>query len=148
MFAPAAPLHVDENQRKRLQHLVKSGQTPQKVVLRARIVLMAGNGLANHAIAAQLKASRPTVILWRRRFSAAGVNGLMKDAPRPGRRKAIDAGVVKRVVDATLHTTPADATHWSVRSMAKTQGLSRIRAEKKNRTRVAVLRTRGHLAWR
>jgi transposase len=130
MFTPAAPLHVDENQRKRLQHLVKSGQTPQKVGLRARIVLMAGDGLANHAIAGQLKVSRPTVILWRQRFSAAGVNGLMKDAPRPGRRKAIGAEVVKRVVDATLHTTPADATHWSVRSMAKAQGLSRMTVQR------------------
>ena len=91
MFAPAASLHVDPNQRKRLKHLAGSGKTPQKVALRARIVLLAGEGLANHAIAAQLNVSRPTVILWRQRFSVRGVEGLMKDAPRPGRRKAVSA---------------------------------------------------------
>jgi transposase len=130
MFTPAAALHIDENQRKRLKHLAKSGQTPQKVAVRARIVLMAGDGLANHAIAAELKVSRPTVILWRRRFAVGGVNGLLKDAPRPGRRKAIRPDVVKRVVDATLYTTPTDATHWSVRSMAKAQGLSRMTVQR------------------
>lgn len=130
MFTPAAPLHVDENQRRRLAHLAKSGKTPQKVALRARIVLLAGDGLANHAIAVRLKVSRPTVILWRQRFAAAGVKGLLKDAPRPGRHKAIGSEVIKRVVDATLHTTPADATHWSVRSMAKAQGLSRMTVQR------------------
>ena len=93
MFAPAASLHVDPNQRKRLKHLAGSGKTPQKVALRARIALLAGEGLANHAIAAQLNVSRPTVILWRQRFSVRGVDGLMKDAPRPGRRKAISAEI-------------------------------------------------------
>jgi len=130
MFAPAASLHVDPNQRKRLKHLAGSGKTPQKVALRARIALLAGEGLANHAIAAQLNVSRPTVILWRQRFSVRGVDGLMKDAPRPGRRKAISAETIKKVVDATLHTTPGDATHWSVRSMAKAQGLSRMTVQR------------------
>lgn len=130
MFASAAPLHVDPSQRKRLKHLAGSGKTPQKVALRARIVLLAAEGLANHAIAAQLNVSRPTVILWRQRFSACGVEGLMKDAPRPGRRKAVSAETIKKVVDATLRTTPADATHWSVRSMAKAQGLSRMTVQR------------------
>jgi len=130
MFAPAAPLHVDENQRKRLQHLAKSGRTPQRVALRARIVLLAGEGVSNHAVAARLGVSRPTVILWRERFAARGVQGILKDAPRPGRRKAISPEVIKRVVEATLHTTPPGETHWSVRSMAKAQGLSRMTVQR------------------
>jgi len=130
MFTAARRLHVDENQRKRLQHLADSGRTPQRVARRARIVLLAGDGRANHAIAQELGISRPTVLLWRERFAQRGISGLLKDAPRPGRRKAIGAEVVKRVVEATMHTTPAGATHWSVRSMAKAQGLSRMTVQR------------------
>jgi transposase len=130
MFTPAKPLHVDDNQRKRLKHLADSGQTPQKIALRARIVLRAGEGRPNHAIAKELSVSRPTVLLWRQRFAERGVPGIMKDAPRPGRRKGISPEVVKRVVDATMHTTPPGETHWSVRSMAKAQGLSRMTVQR------------------
>ncbi len=126
MFTPAHALHVDENQRKRLTCLAKSGKTPQKIALRARIVLMAREGRPNHAIAKSLGVSRPTVLLWRRRFADQGVPGILKDAARPGRGKVIDGEAVKRVVEATMRTTPPGATHWSVRSMAKAQGLSRM----------------------
>jgi transposase len=125
MFTPAKALPVDANQRKRLQYLAKSGKTPQKVALRARIVLLGGDGVPNHAIAKQLGTARPTVILWRDRFCQYGVPGILQDAPRPGRRRAISPEKVKQVVEATLRTTPPAATHWSVRSMAKAQGLSR-----------------------
>jgi transposase len=130
MFAPAKALHLDENQRKRLKQLADSGKTPQKIAMRARIVLGAGEGRANHAIAKELGISRPTVLLWRERFAERGVPGILKDAPRPGRRKGITPEVVKRVVDATLHTTPPGETHWSVRTMAKAQELSRMTVQR------------------
>jgi transposase len=126
MFTPARALTIDENQRKRLRFLANSGKTPQKVALRARIVLLASEGVPNHAIAAQLGTSRPTVLLWRSRFQARGTPGLLQDAPRPGRKKAIAPEVVKRVVEATLHSTPRGATHWSTRTLAKAQGLSHM----------------------
>jgi len=130
MFQPAIALYVDENQRKRLEHLARSGKTPQKIAVRARIVLLAGRGRPNHAIARELGVSRPTVLLWRGRFARYGVAGILKDAPRPGRRKAIGPEGIKRVVEATMHTTPPDATHWSVRMMAKAQGLSRMTVQR------------------
>jgi len=130
MFTPAKPLFIDENQRKRLNHLAESGQTPQKTALRARIILQAAEGRPNHAIAQALGVSRPTVLLWRQRFACQGVSGILKDAPRPGRRKKIDAQTVKRVVEATLNSTSQDATHWSVRSLAKAQGLSRMTVQR------------------
>jgi transposase len=130
MFTPARALHVDDNQRKRLQHLANSGKTPQRIALRVRIVLLASESLANNAIAAKLGVSRPTVILWRERFATRGVKGIIQDATRPGRRKAISPEQIKRVVEATMHTTPPDATHWSVRSMAKAQGLSRMTVQR------------------
>jgi len=130
MFTPAAALPLDESQRKRLTFLARSGKTPQKIALRARLLLLASAGLANHAIAGQLGISRPTVLLWRGRFRQFGVPGIMKEAPRPGRKKQISPEVVKRVVEATLQTTPPAGTHWSTRSMAKAQGLSRMAVQR------------------
>ena len=130
MFTPAKALPVDESQWKRLRHLAASGNTPQKIALRTRIVLLAGEGRPNRVIARELSVSRPTVLLWRERFAEGGVPGILKDAPRPGRRKSIDLEVVKRVVEATLHTTPPEETHWSVRTMAKVQGLSRMTVQR------------------
>jgi transposase len=130
MFQPAPAQWVDANQTKRLQSLVKSGKTAQKVAMRARIVLLAGEGVANHAIAARLSIGRPTVLLWRKRFADAGVPGLLKDARRPGRKKAVAPEVVQRVVEATLHTTPPGATHWTIRTMARAQGLSRMTVQR------------------
>ncbi len=124
MFTPARALSLDDSQTKRLQHLARSGKTPQKIALRARIVLLAGDGVPNHAIAMQLNVSRPTVLLWRKRFKQFGVPGLLRDAKRPGRKKAIAPEVVQRIVEATLHTTPAAATHWTTRTMAKAQHVS------------------------
>src|SRR5271157_4434505 len=126
MFTPASALVTDENQLKRLRFLTRSGKTPQKVALRARIVLLAADGVANNAIARQLATSRPTVLLWRGRFSSLGVAGIMKDAKRPGRKKAISPEVVQKVVEKTLHSTPRGATHWSTRSMAEEMGISHL----------------------
>ena len=119
------PHSHDANQAQRLKSLVASGKTPQKIVLRARIILLAGEGVPNHAIAVRVGASRPTVLLWRSRFQRSGVPGLMKDARRPGRKKAVAPEVIQRVVEATLHTMPPAATHWSTRTMARAHGLSR-----------------------
>jgi transposase len=130
MFQPAAALWIDATQEKRLKFLAGSGKTPQKIALRARIVLLAATGLANQVIAARLGISRPTVLLWRSRFGRSGVPGLMKDARRPGRRKAVAPEVIQRVVETTRHTPPPAATHWTVRTMARTQGLSRMTVQR------------------
>jgi len=121
---------IDEGQRGQLLSLVRSGKTAQKVVLRAKIVLLGSQGVGNSEIARRLETSRPTVILWRARFRSGGVAGLLKDGPRSGRKKALSAEVVQRVVEATLHTTPSGETHWSVRSMARAQGLSRMSVQR------------------
>jgi transposase len=124
MWKPAAALTLSASQREDLEALVRSGKTPRRVAARALIVLAAADGKPINAIAQEFEVSRPTVYLWRQRFEQAGLVGLLKDAPRPGRRPALTPAAIKQVVDATLHTTPADATQWSVRTMAKVQGLS------------------------
>jgi transposase len=103
---------------------VRDRNTAQKVVWRARIVLLAAEGLGAGAIAAATGKSQLTVRRWRRRFLAEGVEGLLKDASRPPRRKPLTAEQIARVVDLTLHTKPPNATHWTVRTLAPVAGLS------------------------
>src|SRR5438876_10606634 len=125
MFEPARVLSLDATQRQRLEFLVRAGSTPQKLVQRARIILLAAAGRPNAAIARELDVSRPTVLLWRERFARGGVPGLSYERPRPGRKPAIGPERIQAVVEATLQTTPPAATQWSVRTMTKAQGLGR-----------------------
>ncbi len=92
--------------------------------MRASVVLAAAVGKPNRVIAQKLGVSRPTVLHWRARFTQGGVDALLHDAPRPGRPRRIDSAKVKAVVDATLHTKPKAATHWSTRTLAAEQGIS------------------------
>src|SRR3989339_1287024 len=98
---------------------------PLRLMQRAQIIQLAAKGIFNHDIANRLGTSRPTVQLWRERFLAFRLHGVEKDAPRPGRIPRIQHKKITTIVNATLHTTPSDATHWSVRSMAKVHGVSK-----------------------
>ena len=118
------PITITAAGRNELERLVRDRNTAQKVVWRARIVLLAADGTAAGVIAAQTGKSQLTVRRWRRRFLAKGVAGLLKDASRPPRRKPLTAEKIAEVVRLTLHTKPPNATHWSVRSMASVAGLS------------------------
>ena len=120
----AAALAVSVEQRAELDRLVRAHTTPQSVAKRARIVLAAADGESNSAIASRLGVSRPTVIQWRERFAAGGPAALAETLPGRGRRPSISSEKVNQIVEATLHTTPPGATHWSCRSMAKAQGVS------------------------
>src|SRR3989442_4576854 len=124
MRRPAEALDLDAEQRRALESILRSRTAEQRVVMRTRIVLSAAEGRANQAIAQELKVSRPTVLQWRARFAQGGVKALLHDAQRPGRPRVIDARRVDAVVEATLHSKPAAATHWSVRTMADVQDIS------------------------
>ena len=92
MWNAAAPLAISAEDREQLGRLVRGRATPQKMVLRARIALLAQQGLANRAIAKRLETNRNTVLLWRQRFAAGGLEAL-NDAPRPGRKRRLSADV-------------------------------------------------------
>lgn len=92
--------------------------------MRCRIILMAAEGLSNNQIAKHLGVSRPTVILWRERFAQAGPPGLTEVRKGRGRRPSISPKKVQQIVEATLHTKPKGATHWSCRTMAQQHGVS------------------------
>ena len=130
MPKPADALPVSPEQRRTLEAWVRAQNSPQSVVLRARIVLLAANGLPNSRIAQEVGVSRPTVILWRQRFLQGGPYALTEIAPGRGRRVTYGAERVNQIVQATIQTKPRGATHWSTRTMAKAQGLSKATVQR------------------
>ena len=87
------------------------------------MILRCADGLTNKAVAAEIGVHEHTVGKWRRRFLKERIDGL-SDEPRPGRPRTLSDEKVAAVIERTLETTPADATHWSLRSMARESGLS------------------------
>jgi len=120
------PIPYTEREREQLQKLARRRNTAQKIVLRSRIVLKKMEGLSQETIAEQLGTSRVTVRLWQKRYQSGGIQALLKDAPRSGRIPQLPEEKEKEIIEATLHSTPADATHWSVRTMAEAQKISRM----------------------
>ena len=110
---------ISDADRERLERLVRDRNTPQKLVWRARIVLLASDGLTAEAIAAAVGKSLLTVRRWRRRCMAKGVDGLLNNATRPPGRKPLTAETIKRVVHMTLHEKPPNATQWSLAAWRK-----------------------------
>src|SRR5512144_52539 len=87
--------------RERLEKLVRDRNTPQKVVWRARIVLLAGDGVGAVAVARRVGKSVPSVRRWRRRYASAGVEGLLKDASRPPGPQPLAAATRRRLAPPT-----------------------------------------------
>lgn len=115
---------VNEKDRVQLGQVIRNGNTPQKVSLRARIVLLSADGVSTGDIMRRLSTSTPTISRWRNRYEADGVVGLFRDRSRPGRKRRIGQAKVHEVVHRTLQEKPSCATHWSTRSLAKVVGLS------------------------
>lgn len=110
--------------RERLERLIADGTTLWKHVQRARIALLAGDGVGTVEIQRRLDVSRPTIRRWRSRYVEAGVYGLSRDKTRPPGKPALEAAVIARVIEKTTTETPPDATRWSLRTMAKAMGVS------------------------
>lgn len=116
---------LTEEQRLILVGWSRGRSTEHRLVIRAKIVLLAADGKLNQEISDELGISAPTVQLWRDRFVSAGIEGVAVDAPRSGRPALIGQDKIKAVVEATMNSVPENATHWSTRSMAQTQGISK-----------------------
>ncbi len=114
---PAAALALRDGDREELTRLTRSSSVRAGLAQRARIVLLAADGVANTAIAEKVGASRPTVIQWRNRYAAKGIDGLVDD-PRSGRPRTVDH---RRIVSTTLKPPPKKygVTHWSSRLLGR-----------------------------
>ena len=120
--APTVALTDDQLQT--LEQWARGRSLPARQVERARIVLLAADGEQDIDIATRLRITNQKVARWRQRFLEAGIAGLEKDAPRPGRTPSIPAATVQRVIRKTTQQKPDNATHWSTRSMAAAVGIS------------------------
>lgn len=116
---------LSEADREKLQQWTAAHGTPQQVALRCRIVLAAAAGESDVSISKRLSVNRNTVILWRERFGDAGLDGLWDIAPGRGRKPTYQIDKIAGIVDATLQTKPTGMTHWSCRTMAQSQGVSK-----------------------
>lgn len=105
--------------------MARSGRTPQAVVRKCKVILLASEGVSNLGIAQQTGLSRPTVIATRAAFSLGGVEALERRHKRKRSRRVLTPELEQKILDTTLKTRPPDATHWSVRTLARHLGLTR-----------------------
>jgi transposase len=120
---PIAPLLLDPQERAYLERQVRRHRVARSLSERCRAILRCADGLQSKTVAAELGLHEHTVGKWRRRFLKDRCDGLLDEA-RPGRPRTIDDDQVAEVIERTLRTTPRDATHWSIRSMAAETGFS------------------------
>jgi transposase len=117
-------IRLSPEDQARLEGLVAGRNTPQKLVWRARIVLLWAQGAGVTAIVRATGKTKRTAYRWRDRYLERGVAGLERDASRPGRKPPLSAAVIERVVNLTLNEKPPAGTHWTARKLAKAVGLS------------------------
>ena len=124
MGRPKPPLLLRPEESEQLRSVAVSRTLPHGLVRRARILLLSASGMSNQAIAARLHLNPVTVSYWRRRFLQQGLQGLHGEL-RPGRPRSISDERVAALIRKTLRAGPADATHWSCRSLAAQTRLSK-----------------------
>ncbi len=121
MGKTAVGIELSASERRELESLARAQKTGQAIARRARIVLAAAAGLENKQICVEVGADANTVGKWRRRFAEHRHDGLL-DEPRPGTPRKIGDDEIADTIRLTLEAKPPGATHWSLRSMAKTVG--------------------------
>ena len=121
---PKQAVMLEEADRLQLTSVAKSRSLPFGLVQRAKLVLMAADGLPSSTISSKLGLSQQSVCLWRRRYLEQGIQGL-HDELRAGRPRSISDEMVATLVRKTLQTKPKDGTHWTIRAIAKETRLSR-----------------------
>src|SRR5438874_8328046 len=115
MFTRAAALAVDEEQKRQLEFLARAGTTPQRTARKCRVILLASQGVSNHSIAQQTGLSRPTILAERTAFAKRGIEAVCKPQKRRRSRPVLTPELEQKILDTTLKTRPANATHWSAR---------------------------------
>jgi transposase len=115
---------VNEQDREVLECVVRRQSTPQKVALRAKIVLLSGEGESTGRIAERLGTTVPAITRWRDRYEQGGAKAVLEEAPRPGRPRRLGKEVVEEVVRITTTQKPEGETHWSTRTLAPVVGIS------------------------
>ena len=119
----AEKIELDAVTERELRVLSKRRRVEARLQQRARVILLAARGLQNKDIAVEVALDRRQVALWRQRFLEGGIDALRQDAPRSGRTPTVTAEMQSQILEVTLHSKPAAATHWSTRTLAEHLGL-------------------------
>jgi transposase len=120
---PVREVVLSGDERETLERWARRHTSAQALAMRCRIVLACAEGGNNTEVGARLGLDRETIRKWRNRFIEHRLDGL-HDEPRPGKPRTISDDDVEAVIVRTLETKPANATHWSTRSMAEATGMS------------------------
>lgn len=142
MAKPLPKINLTHDEKKALNCIINKRTSPQGLVLRARIVLLANKMKSTDEIMKTLSISRGTVIKWRRSFLNHRLNGL-KDSPRPGRKPVYGQEDIAKIITKTLES-PEYGTHWSTREIAKQFGIGHMtvhRIWKKNDLKPHLVKT-------
>ena len=140
----APPVVLSPEERSHLEEWTQGHSIPHRVVLRSKFVLLAAEGLQNKEIALRLNINRNSANLWREKFLSARLEGVLKDAPRPGRPRTLTPDQVRRVVATVQYGRPLRGTRWSIRTLAKALNLSRTTVhEVLRKHQLKIHRTRG-----
>lgn len=121
---PKEPVVLSEEEREQLNGIANSRSLPHGLVRRARIVLLAGQGMPSSAIAERVDISPQMVCKWRKRYLQQGLSGL-HDELRPGRPRSVSDEEIAMLIRKTIETKPPNGTHWTIRAVATDTELSR-----------------------
>ena len=122
MFARATALAVDKAQKHQLKSLARAGTTPQRTARKCQVILLASQGVFNHAIAQQTGLSRPTILAVRAAFGRRGIAALQEPQKRKRSRRALTPELEQKILDTTLKpdqlTVLTGVSEYSPRSWA------------------------------
>lgn len=124
MSGKASPVALSAEEKRTLANMANSRTAPYRKVQRARIILLAAEGMTNTAIAQEVELQRSMVVQWRQRFNTERLAG-MEDRPRPGKPRQYSDAARLKVIEMACNQKPAGETHWSVRTLAKASGVGR-----------------------
>jgi len=125
----ARKIFLGSDQRSQLESLATSRSLPHALVMRARVILMAAEGMQNIDIASEVGMTRETVGKWRKRYSEYGIQGL-HDELRPGRPRTVSDERIAELLNKTLETKPKNGTHWSCRTIAREANVSKATVQR------------------
>lgn len=114
---------ISDDQRQELESLLRSPKTAQSLASRAKIILLTASGKTAEEVVTELQTTLRKIYRWRKRFKDHGIEGL-QDRPRSGQPKKLDEKKIKEVLRMTVECIPHEATHWSVRLMAKAANIT------------------------
>ncbi len=121
MAYQATPIRLDPETRATLESWVRASKSEQRMVRRARIVLLAADGMASRAIAREVGVMPGIASVWRTRFAASGIDGL-EDKPRPGAKRVYTDDTDKRILAMLDQPVPQGRSRWDGKLLAEALG--------------------------